>query len=40
VLEAWELPPVPLSLVYPANRLMSPALKALIEVLMTPETAG
>lgn len=34
LLEDWQLPAMPLSLVYPANRLMSPALKALIESLL------
>lgn len=34
VLQNFEVPAIPLSLVYPANRLMSPALKALIDTLL------
>ncbi len=34
ILEPYRLPPVPVSLVYPANRIASPALKALVEYLL------
>lgn len=34
ILDEYRLPPVPVSLVYPANRMASPALKALVEFLL------
>ena len=34
VLREFEFDPLPVSLVFPANRLMNPALRALIEMLL------
>lgn len=34
ILDEFRLPPVPVSLVYPANRMASPALKALVQYLL------
>ncbi len=38
ILEDYQLPPIPVSLVYPANRLKNPALKRLIDYLLENKT--
>ena len=35
ILQSFELDPIPVSLVYPVNRMMSPALRALIDFLLS-----
>ncbi len=34
ILQAYEVPPIPLSIVYPANRMMKPALREFIDFLL------